>query len=84
MNNKKNPALILLPLLIAVGVGCGIFIGRYLTTKTLTAKEEKLRMVLRLIQSDYVDKLDMDSLIEASFPELMASLDPHSAYIPAE
>ncbi|MCH5235423.1 MAG: S41 family peptidase [Muribaculaceae bacterium] len=84
MKNKKNPALILLPLLIAVGVGCGIFIGRYVTTKTLTAKEEKLRMVLHLIQSDYVDQLDMDSLIEASFPDLLSSLDPHSAYIPAE
>ena len=84
MNNKKNPALILLPLLIAVGVGCGIFIGRYVTTRSLTPKEEKLRMVLRLIESDYVDQLNMDSLIEASFPDLMASLDPHSAYIPSE
>lgn len=76
--------MILLPLLVAVGVGCGIFIGRYVTTKPLTEKEEKLRMVLRLIQSDYVDQLNMDSLIEATFPDLMASLDPHSAYIPAE
>ena len=84
MKNKRNPALILLPLLIAVGVGCGIFIGRYITTKNLTAKEEKLRMVLRLIQSDYVDELNTDSLIEATFPELLSSLDPHSAYIPAE
>ena len=84
MKNKKNPALILLPLLLAFGVGCGIFIGRYVTTKSLTAKEEKLRTVLRLIQSDYVDELDMDSLIEASFPDLLSSLDPHSAYIPAE
>ena len=84
MKNKKNPALILLPFLIAVAVGCGIFIGRYVTTRSLTEKEEKLRMVLRLIQSDYVDPLDMDSLIEATFPDLMASLDPHSAYIPSE
>ncbi|MCH5241354.1 MAG: S41 family peptidase [Muribaculaceae bacterium] len=84
MKNKKNPALILLPLLIAIGVGCGIFIGRYVTTKNLTAKEEKLRMVLQLIQSDYVDELNMDSLIEATFPDLLSSLDPHSAYIPAE
>lgn len=76
--------MILLPLLVALGVGGGIFIGRYITTKSLTAKEEKLRMVLRLIQSDYVDELDMDSLIEASFPGLLSSLDPHSAYIPAE
>lgn len=76
--------MILLPFILAVGVGCGIFIGRYVTTRSLTPKEEKLRMVLRLIQSDYVDQLDMDSLIESTFPELMASLDPHSAYIPSE
>ena len=84
MKNRNSAALILLPLLLAVGVGCGIFIGRYITTKSLTPKEEKLRTVLRLIQSDYVDRLDMDSLIETTFPDLMASLDPHSAYIPAE
>ena len=83
MKNKKNPALILLPLLLAVGVGCGIFIGRYITTRSLTPKEEKLRTVLRLIQSDYVDELDVDSLLETSFPELLSSLDPHSAYIPS-
>lgn len=83
MKKKRNPALILLPFLIAVGVGCGIFIGRYITTRSLTPKQEKLRMVLQLIESDYVDKLDMDSLIEASFPDLMEMLDPHSAYIPA-
>lgn len=83
MNKRKNAALILLPLLLALGVGSGIFIGRYVTTRSLTAKEEKLRTVLRLIQSDYVDRLDMDSLIEATFPGLLSSLDPHSAYIPA-
>lgn len=75
--------MILLPLILAAGVGCGIFIGRYVTTRSLTAKEEKLRTVLRLIQSDYVDPLDMDSLIEATFPDLLSSLDPHTAYIPA-
>ena len=83
MNNKTNPTLILLPLLLAVGVGCGIFIGRYITTRSLTPKEEKLRTMLQLIESDYVDRLDVDSLLESTFPQLMSSLDPHSAYIPA-
>lgn len=76
--------MILLPLLLAVGVGCGIFIGRYITTQSLTPKQEKLRTILQLIQSDYVDVLDIDSLIEAGFPDLLMALDPHSAYIPAE
>lgn len=83
MKKKRNIAVILLPLLLCIGVGSGIFIGRYITTKSLTTKEEKLRTILRLIQEDYVDVLDMDSLIEASFPDLLASLDPHSAYIPS-
>ena len=75
--------MILLPFLLAAGVGSGIFIGRYITTKSLTDEEEKLRTVLRLIQTDYVDQLDMDSLIESTFPDLLSSLDPHSAYIPS-
>ena len=72
-----------MPLLLAVAVGCGIFLGRYITTRSLTDKEEKLRTVLRLIQSDYVDVVDTDSLLEASFSDLLSSLDPHTAYIPA-
>lgn len=76
--------MILLPLLLAVALGCGIFLGRYITNKNLTEKEEKLRTVLSLIRSDYVDVVDMDSLIEATFPDMLSYLDPHSAYIPAE
>ncbi|MCH5239537.1 MAG: S41 family peptidase [Muribaculaceae bacterium] len=84
MKNRRNVAIVLLPLLLAIGVGAGIFIGRYITTRTMTPKQEKLKMILSLIESDYVDKLDIDSLIETTFPELLTSLDPHSAYIPAE
>lgn len=84
MKNKRNLAVILLPLLLAAGVALGIFIGRYITTRDVTAKEDKLRTIMRLIQSEYVDIIDTDSLIETTFPELLSALDPHSAYIPAE
>lgn len=83
MKGKKNLGLVALPLLLSLGlVGC-IFIGRYITHRSLSDKEEKLRTVLRLIGSEYVDAIDVDSLIEAQFPELLNSLDPHSAYIAA-
>lgn len=72
-----------LPLLLALGVVGGIFIGRYITHRSLSDKEEKLRTVLRLIESEYVDAIDVDSLIETQFTELLNSLDPHSAYIAA-
>ena len=84
MNKKRNVAIVLLPLLIAVAMGCGIFLGRYMSNHALSPKEEKLRTVMKLIQSDYVDVVDTDSLIEASFSDLLSMLDPHTIYIPAE
>lgn len=83
MKVKKNLGLVALPLLLSLGVVGGIFIGRYITHRSLSDKEEKLRTVLRLIESEYVDAIDVDSLIEVQFPELLNSLDPHSAYIAA-
>ncbi len=83
MNNKRNIGLVALPLLVALGVIGGIFIGNYITRRTLSQEEEKLRTVLRLIESEYVDVVDIDSLIEVTMPQLMNSLDPHSAYIPS-
>ena len=83
MNRKKNIALVLLPLLMCPGIVGGVFIGRYITRRTLSAEEEKLRTILGIIKTDYVDRIDVDSLIEQSLPDLLASLDPHSAYIPA-
>ena len=68
---------------MCLGIVGGVFIGRYITRRTLSAEEEKLRTILGIIKTDYVDRIDVDSLIEQSLPDLLASLDPHSAYIPA-
>lgn len=84
MNKKRNLGLVALPLLMTCGVIGGVFIGTYITKRSLSAEEEKLRTVLRLVETEYVDKIDVDSLIESTLPNLLASLDPHSAYIPSE
>ena len=68
---------------MCLGIVGGVFIGRYITRRTLSAEEEKLRTIQGIIKTDYVDRIDVDSLIEQSLPDLLASLDPHSAYIPA-
>lgn len=73
----------MLPLMLCAGVIGGIFIGKYITRRTLSSEEEKLRTVLRIIESEYVDAIDVDSLIETMLPDMLASLDPHSAYIAA-
>ncbi len=83
MAEKRNISLTLLPIVLASGLVGGIFIGKYLNRTTLTPGQEKLQTVMGLISTDYVDDVDVDSLLETAFPGLLASLDPHSAYIPA-
>lgn len=83
MNNKRNIGYILLPIVLSIGVIGGIFIGKIVDRHQLSPGEEKLRTVLGLIQSQYVDEIDLDSLLDSSIPDLLASLDPHSVYIPA-
>lgn len=81
---KKNYGYILLPLFLSLGIIGGLFIGRNSSEQRLSPGEEKLRTVLGMIQEQYVDPINIDSLINESIPDLLASLDPHSAYIPAE
>ncbi|MCM1290658.1 MAG: S41 family peptidase [Prevotella sp.] len=83
MKEKRNISLILLPTVIALSILAGIFIGGFLSSDRLSPNEKKLRDILGLIQATYVDEIDVDSLIESAFPDLLTSLDPHSAYIPA-
>lgn len=83
MNSRKNIVKITLPLFIAAAMIAGIFIGKYSGNHVLSKEQEKLRTILKLIETEYVDVIDIDSLLETRFPELLSSLDPHSAYIPA-
>lgn len=82
MNNKRNIGYVLLPLALAAGVIGGIFIGRYESTGHMSVEQEKFRTVLGLVRDQYVDGIDIDSLVEKTIPDLLLSLDPHSAYIP--
>lgn len=83
MNKKINISSFLIPLILAAGIIGGIFIGRNLSTGRLSPEEEKIRMVMNLIRDQYVDEVDTDSLLDMAIPEMLASLDPHSVYIPA-
>lgn len=79
----KKGALALLPLMLTVGVAGGLIAGRYMAVSPMSDKETKLHTILGMINEQYVDKIDVDSLLETIFPDLLSSLDPHSAYIPA-
>jgi carboxyl-terminal processing protease len=81
MKKRRTISSAWLPLILTGGMIGGIFIGRYLTMSELSPMEMKLRTIMGLIDKDYVDKINVDSLLDATLPTLLASLDPHSAYI---
>lgn len=80
---KHNLVLSLLPLVLVLGAVGGFFLGRLGSRENQSQAVQKLATILNLIENEYVDGIDVDSLLEVTFPELLASLDPHSAYIPA-
>ncbi|SHF41337.1 carboxyl-terminal processing protease [Mariniphaga anaerophila] len=86
--NKKT--IIIIPLLVAISVAAGIVIGNLLKQNSQPifnpighSKPNKLTSILRLIESGYVDSVDMNEIIENTIPEVLENLDPHTAYIPA-
>lgn len=82
----KNNKLILasIPLVLAIGVVGGIFLGKVFYNGQLSPQEEKMRTIMALIENEYVDDVSLDSIMEGTFSGLLSQLDPHSVYIPAE
>lgn len=83
MNKKNVISNSLIPIFLVVGIIAGIFIGNRISSGRLSPEEEKIRTVLSLIQQQYVDEVNTDSLFQNIIPDILASLDPHSVYIPA-
>ncbi len=82
MKQKKNIALVSLPFVLTAGMVAGIFIGKVMNTQRLSPAQEKFMSLLGLIDEEYVDEINVDSLLEQALPDLFAHLDPHSVYIP--
>lgn len=80
----KHNSIIWYPLVISIAIVLGIVIGNYISTKKFTLdKDRKINAVLNLIQSEYVDSIDVKGLVEQAIPAIIGNLDPHSYYIPA-
>ena len=87
-NDKKNRFM---PLLMAVSVVLGIVIGSFYANHfsgnrltVINNGSSRLNNLLRIIDDQYVDKVDIDSLVEKAIPQILAELDPHSVYISAK
>ena len=84
MNNLKK-ASIWVPVTVALTFILGFLAGDILNRQSgPTRTQKKFQTILNLIRKDYVDAVNLDSLLENTLPSMLTNLDPHSAYIPAK
>jgi carboxyl-terminal processing protease len=76
-----------LPLVLCLGLALGIFVGSGFNNRKATGEigkdVQKFRDVLTQIQTEYVDTVNTNSLVDDAIHHMLNKLDPHSAYIPA-
>ena len=76
-----------IPLLIAIGIAVGIFIGNTYSVFNFSSGRtgsSKFNSVLRYIDESYVDTIDMSAFLEDAIPSVVEGLDPHSRYFTSE
>ena len=89
MNIKKSNRF--MPLIMAMCVVIGILIGTFYANhfsgnrlNIINSGSNRLTNLLHLIEDQYVDKVNIDSLVDQAIPQILADLDPHSVYISAK
>jgi carboxyl-terminal processing protease len=93
MNNQRK-IFIYLPIILAIILVIGIWIGSKLSyissgkTETVIFDKpddhDKLNNIITYVLQDYVDSVSRTKLTEDAIYGILDSLDPHSQYIPAE
>lgn len=88
---KNSKFTVILPTIIACSIALGILLGgkvfrndrtRNMQGQSLMSRNNnKIDMLLSLINNTYVDSVSTDSLIENAIPLIVDELDPHSSYL---
>ena len=85
MKNNQNYFPIYLFATLAFGVVLGTMlnfpVANFSSAKNPTNKLNKL---INLIDTEYVDSVNTDSIVDLAVNDILAQLDPHSVYIPQE
>ena len=89
--DRNNKHSVWLPVIIALSIALGVFVGNHYNTLSnenpftkFNSGNNKIDAILRIINEQYVDTVDMGKLIEGTIPKIFSELDPHSVYISAK
>jgi len=94
MKYKNTIRQIILPVIYAVLLIVGMFIGRLTKPNNsldfsggrliINSQTNKIETILNLISDRYVDSIDKQELTKKLIPDILKHLDPHSNYMSAE
>lgn len=87
MNNKNRFMPLIMALCIVIGIFIGTFYANHLSGNRLSiinSSGNKLNSLLQIVNDQYVDTVNIDSLVEGAMPQILSELDPHSVYISAK
>ncbi|GAB6948997.1 S41 family peptidase [Hoylesella timonensis 4401737 = DSM 22865 = JCM 15640] len=80
-----------MPLMMALCVVIGIIVGSFYSNhfsgnrlSIINTGTNRINNLLHIIDDQYVDKVNLDSLVEDAMPKILTELDPHSVYISAK
>ncbi|RGM87950.1 S41 family peptidase [Phocaeicola plebeius] len=86
-NNNTRFIPFLLAICLIAGIAIGTFYANHFSGNKLgiiNTSSNKLNALLRIINDQYVDTVNMGELVEEAMPQILSELDPHSSYIPAK
>ena len=82
MKNYKNYLpIFIFSLLALLYFGAKSFFG--LNQNASQSSKEKLNLLIDIISNEYVDEIDIDSIVTLTANSILEKLDPHSVYIPS-
>ncbi len=95
MKNYLKSAFVYLPILFAMVLMAGIYVGKNISQGGLTLDQallpsksdgqyNKLADIINYIENDYVDQVDRDKLTTKAVKSIIEELDPHTSYISQE
>ena len=81
-----------IPIYIGLSIAFGIILGSFFQINNNgevyspmgNGDASKLNSVIKYIESEYVDDVDVDNITENVISDILEELDPHSSYLPKE
>ncbi|MFV0236925.1 MAG: S41 family peptidase [Flavobacteriales bacterium] len=79
-DNGYGPLILLTAILL--GFSLGVFFIKFNPQYSLVSKnQKKMQDLIYVIENDYVDEVNTDSIVDKTIDAILSELDPHSKYI---